>query len=440
MSEAQKTTEVKPAEAKKPWQQTLRDMAESDPRSALELSMQETERARVAMARSRDVTYDEKGLPVYRTHEALMQLGRFYSTSDFVPDRFSTERGKPNADRTQRDRAGDCAIAITMARRWNLDPLFVMQGLFIVHGTPGVTGALATTVLINSGVIKGRPWTVPITGDNGELLGYEAHAIDRDSGREYVQTCTFKLAKDEGWYRNSKWETDPVGMCQHRARSRLVRHDFPDVLGAGVYLVDELEDTFKVDVQSTTPIGQAVADDGMQILKAATVAPPTEIKRPVREKSPDLPRQEVAEVKLTPDKPGAEVAVTSAPAQEAFAVVDQRRKEATQRADAQGAIADPPQDEPVHEEVADQQPEPAPAAKRPAPGLFEAEAERDLDAESPVPRYLEKLRTGKTAELADRIVAKATTDMRAGRISESELASLKEACAKRKQEILSQKA
>lgn len=275
MSE-QAVVEQKPVQ--KPWQQIMRDLsATGDPKlvqSALEMAILETDRAKAAIVRSREVTYDKNGMVCYRSHEALMSLGKWYAESDLVPDRFSTYRGKVLPGGALKDRAGDCAIAITMAKRWNLDPLFVMQGLFMVHGSPGVTGALATTVLVNSGKIKGRPWTVPILAEHGEILGYTAHVLDID-GREYSQECTFALARAEGWYKNDKWKTDPTGMCQHRSRSRLVRHDFPDVLGAGVYLVDELEDTFGVSAE--LPLG-AGGDARLEVLSTPQVQPPTEIK------------------------------------------------------------------------------------------------------------------------------------------------------------------
>lgn len=134
--------------------------------------------------------------------------------SDVVPTSY---QGKPE----------NCFIALGIAIRSGLEPVVVMQNLYIVRGKPNWSGQACNMLINNSGrykVIK------PVYfGDKGSP-NRGCYLLCRDNDGEDVEgpDVTIAMAKAEGW--GSKWKTMPEIMLAYRASTFFARVYCPEVL------------------------------------------------------------------------------------------------------------------------------------------------------------------------------------------------------------------
>lgn len=135
-------------------------------------------------------------------------------------------------------------IALNMAKRLNVDPLQVMQNLYIVHGKPGWSSQFLIACFNKSGrfdAIKFR-----MTGEEGQMTrGCVAYTHERSTGEliESIQV-TMAMAKAEGWIdkNGSKWKTMPEQMLRYRAASFLVKTTAPEI-AMGFATAEEVYDS-----------------------------------------------------------------------------------------------------------------------------------------------------------------------------------------------------
>jgi hypothetical protein len=250
----------------------------------------ETQQAQQAEAGASDKTLtnaDAKATPIVVRDEGefalLMDSGRFgqlwrvanmYASSSMVPDHY---RGKP----------GNCAIAVQMAIRMNVDPFMFMQKTYCIQGKPGMEAQLAIALVNTRG-----PFTGPIqwrfSGD-GKTRSCTAFATHKQTGEICEATVDWAMAEAEGWSRKngSKWLTMPRQMFMYRSAAFLARLYCPEVL-MGMATVEELEDIPKhvetTVISSETPgqtrteklaaiLGQPEAADAQAPLEEAATEP-----------------------------------------------------------------------------------------------------------------------------------------------------------------------
>lgn len=167
----------------------------------------------------------------------LYRMGNLLSESNIVPAAYQK---KPT----------DCAVAIDMANRMGVSPLFVMQNLFVVKGKPSWSGQACMSM------IKASPefeHVKPVyTGQRGtDSWGCYIEAVRKEDGEKIAGTeVTIKMAKDEGWYEKpgSKWKTMPEQMLAYRAAAFFSRVHIPNAL-MGCAVEGEVEDTRNVPVE-----------------------------------------------------------------------------------------------------------------------------------------------------------------------------------------------
>lgn len=168
---------------------------------------------------------------VFSDKEAFNQLVRVadaFSKTNLVPEAY---RGKPQ----------DCMIAIDMANRMGVNPLMVMQNLYVVKGKPSWSGQACMSIIQANGRFKDvRP---VYTGKRGtDERGCYIHAVRVSNGEEVDGTeITISMAKAEGWMSNTKWKNMPEQMLAYRAAAFFARVYCPDAL-MGVQLDFEVED------------------------------------------------------------------------------------------------------------------------------------------------------------------------------------------------------
>lgn len=149
--------------------------------------------------------------------DQMARKAQMLSNASIIPQNY---QGKPS----------DCFIALEMAIRMNVSPLFVMQNMYPVKGKPSWAGQACTTLIKNCGEFRNVRHVY--TGTKGtDSRGCHVEAV-RVSDGEVVQgtEVTMQMAKSEGWTSNSKWKNMPELMLAYRASAFFARVHCPEAL------------------------------------------------------------------------------------------------------------------------------------------------------------------------------------------------------------------
>ena len=154
--------------------------------------------------------------------------------SNLVPVSYQGQKGLSN-----------CLVALEMSKRMNLSPLTVMQNLNIIHGTPSWSAQFISSQILGCGRFKNFDYIV--TGEGASLSVYcEAIRVE-DSKKVKGTSVSMKMAREEGWTRNSKYTSMPEVMLRNRAATFFGRQYIPDLL-LGVQTSEEVVDIQPLDV------------------------------------------------------------------------------------------------------------------------------------------------------------------------------------------------
>lgn len=222
------------------------------------------------------------------------QLSEVFAASHLVPTLYRANRA-------------NCMIAISMASRMQMDPLTVMQNLYIIQGKP----SFSSQFLIASWNACGR--FSPIRFEWTEKRdGCRAVSKDLQNGEKLSGTLvTMAMAKAEGWIdkAQSKWKTMPEQMLMYRAAAFLVRA-YGAEIALGMSTTEEAEDISGVrasDPTSGDMVKLAIAPIEADVVKIADVE--------VIESSPETAEAviDVAQVQVeAPSSPAGKVDATAA--------------------------------------------------------------------------------------------------------------------------------
>lgn len=166
----------------------------------------------------------------------IYDIGKMFASSTLVPSNY---QGK----------SMDCTIAVDMANRMGVSPMFVMQNLYVVKGKPSWSGQACMSMVKASPSFRNVKHVY--TGEKGtDSWGCYVEA-ERISDGEIVKgpEVTIKMAKDEKWYskkdkygnETSKWQTMPESMLAYRAAALFARIHIPNAL-MGCAVEGEAED------------------------------------------------------------------------------------------------------------------------------------------------------------------------------------------------------
>ena len=164
-------------------------------------------------------------------YQELYKLAKTFSMSGLVPTQY---HGKPE----------DCMIALNMAQRSGMEPIFVMQNMYVVKGHPSWSGQACIAMLRNCGLFRNvRPVY------NADKTACHFEAVDVKSGENVSgTTITLEMAAKEGW--GAKWKTMPEQMLAYSAAAFFARVWCPEVL-MGCMVEGEPEDVERE--RTTTP-------------------------------------------------------------------------------------------------------------------------------------------------------------------------------------------
>ena len=138
---------------------------------------------------------------------------------------------------------GNCMIAVNVAMRMNIDPLTVMQNLYIVYGKPGWSSKFLIGTFNTCG--KYTSIQYEFSGNpSDDSWGCTAFAFEKTTNAKLIgPTVTIDIAKKEKWYdkSGSKWKTMPEQMLRYRAAAWFINTQAPE-LSLGMQTEDEIRD------------------------------------------------------------------------------------------------------------------------------------------------------------------------------------------------------
>lgn len=174
-------------------------------------------------------------LAVFSTIEGFevgQRMAQALSSSNIVPQNF---QGQQNL--------GSCLIALDLAARMGLNPLVLMRGLYVVHGTPSFSGQFLAALINSSGLYKTKLKYEQVGEFGKPSFGYRCFAYDHDGDKIFGPAVTMQTAASEGWIaKNPKWKSIPEMMLKYRAAAWFQRTNCPE-LTFGIPTREEVEDT-----------------------------------------------------------------------------------------------------------------------------------------------------------------------------------------------------
>lgn len=133
----------------------------------------------------------------------------------------------------------DCMIALIMADQLKINPVTLMQEMYVVHGKPALSTKFKIALVNQSGVFK-SPIKFKSEG-SGKDLAVMAFA-DIGDGARAEAVVTMAMADMEGWSKkNSKYQSMPEHMLRNRAASMLINMFCPQVT-MGFTTKEDIED------------------------------------------------------------------------------------------------------------------------------------------------------------------------------------------------------
>lgn len=163
-----------------------------------------------------------------KEYNRIGQMAQMISKSNLVPQSY---QGKPE----------DCFLALQFAVRLGMEPLTVMQNLYVVKGKPSWSGQFCMALIrANPAFSNVR---LVYTGTKGtDNRGAYVTAIRVSDGSVVDGTeVTIAMAKAEGWISNQKWKSMPEQMLGYRAAAFFARLHCPEAL-LGIQTAEEAED------------------------------------------------------------------------------------------------------------------------------------------------------------------------------------------------------
>ena len=190
--------------------------------------VQEQAQSQLAVAERNTVALTDNPWNDPVAFEQLQRVSKAFASSKLVPQNYQGQ-------------VADCMIAVEMANRMQISPVFVMQNLYVVKGKPTWAGQACMAMINACG--KFRDVKHVYTGQKGtDSRGCYVTAVRISDGQTVDGTeVTMAMAKAEGWTSNTKWKNMPEQMLGYRAASFFARMYCPEAL-MGLQTAEEVED------------------------------------------------------------------------------------------------------------------------------------------------------------------------------------------------------
>lgn len=218
--------------------------------------------------------------------EQAYRIAKVFSSSQLVPDIFQGNEA-------------NCMVAMNMAMRLQIDPMMLMQNMYIVHNKPGMEAKLAIALINSRGPFKGPiQWRFEGEGMKRKCFAFAVH---RQTGETCEAECSMDMADKEGWIgkTGSKWKSIPDMMLRYRSATFLGRLYAPECL-MGIATADELDDIGLVGAGSTAGASQGTRTDTLKARLGASLAEQDDALRSIEGATVD---KATGEIYTDPDMP-----------------------------------------------------------------------------------------------------------------------------------------
>ena len=169
-----------------------------------------------------------------QSFEFAQRQAKSLCESNLVPTDYRGQKGLSN-----------CLVALEMSKRMNLSPLTVMQNLNVIHGRPSWSAAFIASQIMGCGRFKNFDYIVSGKDDS---LSVQCQAIRLEDNKLVKGTAvSMRMARQEGWTKNSKYQSMPELMLKNRSATFFGRQYIPDLL-LGVQTSEEVVDIQPIDV------------------------------------------------------------------------------------------------------------------------------------------------------------------------------------------------
>ena len=148
--------------------------------------------------------------------------------SQLVPTQYQGQQGLSN-----------CLVALEMSKRMKLSPLTVMQNLNIIHGKPSWSAQFIASTIMSCGRFSKFEYLVKGQGETLEVQCIATRLEDKKQVKG--SAVSMRMARQEGWTKNSKYSSMPELMLRNRAATFFGRQYIPDLL-LGVQTSEEVVD------------------------------------------------------------------------------------------------------------------------------------------------------------------------------------------------------
>lgn len=184
-------------------------------------------------------TTTTESLTLQEQGQQLSVLGAFANSEQFQMAKQAAEMlaSSSMVPVTYQNNPGSCFIALNTALRLRMDPLMIMQNLYVVQNRPSWSGQFAIA-LVNICPKFSATW-FEYRNDEDFQKGVRMCAQLKTGQNVYGTWITPEMVKAEGW--GKKWQTMPEQMYKYRAAAFFARTNCPEAL-LGLSVEGEAED------------------------------------------------------------------------------------------------------------------------------------------------------------------------------------------------------
>lgn len=184
-------------------------------------------------------TTTTESLTLQEQGQQLSVLGAFANSEQFQMAKQAAEMlaSSSMVPTTYQNNPGSCFIALNTALRLRMDPLMIMQNLYVVQNRPSWSGQFAIA-LVNICPKFSATW-FEYRNEEDFQRGVRMCAQLKTGQNVYGTWITPEMVKAEGW--GKKWQTMPEQMYKYRAAAFFARTECPEAL-LGLSVEGEAED------------------------------------------------------------------------------------------------------------------------------------------------------------------------------------------------------
>jgi hypothetical protein len=192
--------------------------------------------------------------------ELIQRWGKMLAQSSMVPVHLQGE-------------AADCALVVSQAMQWGLNPLIVAQSCYTARGKVGYEGKLIAA-LVNRGLA--RKLNYKFSGDGHSLRVVVSGVMKGEHDERTVEGSWGDWSNE----RNPAWKTMPKQMMVYRGAREWARRHNPGVI-SGIMSIDEVQDLEQrdavIDGTFEAPKGNNSVDELDDLIGDVGVETPTDV-------------------------------------------------------------------------------------------------------------------------------------------------------------------